>query len=327
MSSSEARFTQAHVDQWREEGFAIIPEFFSADEVAPLRAEYQRMYGTRAPAVPAEAPAEDDMEARAAFRRLQFKNIDTFPFDAEPAVSLVGLHPQLIEFARQLLGVEKVHMYQCHTWAKFTGETNYDQFLHCDYNNHTLLVPSDTVAERTVDFILYFTDVTDAHGALHYVTRPDANQVLGEGAVRAVETLTSTMKQSDQDKLQELERSAAAPAGSLVAHSIDTFHRGTNLTAPAGYRYTMTVGFKAAGNDMIGFTTWQVSAGRNWEVVFANASPEQLACIGVPLPGDSYWTARTLALTADRWPAWDMSAYVAAFEGGPGDPGLANAAG
>ena len=163
-------------------------------------------------------------------------------------------------------------------------------------------MPSDDVSLRTVDFVFYLTDVTDAHGALHYVTKTDSNRILGDGSVFA--------KDDQQFALKEKERSAAAPAGSLLAHSIDTFHRGTNLTEINGHRFTMTVGYKASGNEMIGFHVWQSAADRPWPIVLNNATPEQLKCLGIPLPGDAFWTDRTLKLTQLRWPDWDMSVYA-----------------
>lgn len=306
-TSTDVRFNSSHVQQWRDEGFAIIPDFFRPAEIAPVVAEYERIYGTRADPTLKAAMAAGGEEAVAAFRKLQFKNIHTFPYDAEPQMNLISLHPALIEFARQLLGVAEVHLYQSHTWAKFTGETNYEQAHHCDFGNHTLAVPADDVALRTVDFILYFTDVSDAHGALHYVTKPDADAILRPGAVAA--------RPDQQDALLAHEKSAACSAGTLIAHSTDTFHRGTNLTLENGYRYTMTAGYKAKGNDLIGYHVWQATEGRDWHRVFNHASPEQLGCLGIPLPGAAYWTPRTLKLTQARWPGLDMQAYFAAARG------------
>ena len=47
----------------------------------------------------------------------------------------------LIDCAKRMLRTDDVFMYQCHTWAKFTGETDYTQEFHFDFGNHTLLVP------------------------------------------------------------------------------------------------------------------------------------------------------------------------------------------
>lgn len=296
-------FNEQHIADWREQGFAIIEDFFSAEEFLPVRTEYERIYG-----LPGDSRQEvlslKEEGSIGEFRSEQFKNIDELPYNGSAELNMLSLHPKLIEFAKQLLGVEAVHLYQSHTWAKFTGEADYDQTFHCDYGNHTLTIPSEDQRLRSVDFILYLTDVTDAHGALHYVTKPDSNRVLRDGAISATD--------DQQQLLLDVQRSAAGPAGTLVAHSIDTFHRGTNLTEPNGHRFTMTVGYKAAGNDMIGYQVWQHNAERPWSVIFNNASPTQLACFGIPLPGNPYWTERTLKLSQARWPDWDMSEYFSA---------------
>tara|TARA_B100001250_G_scaffold381255_1_gene373409 strand:+ start:31 stop:942 length:912 start_codon:yes stop_codon:yes gene_type:complete len=299
----QERHTVSHVEEWRREGFTLIPEFFSTEEILPIIEDFQELYEDRGQGEGVGTPLNKKEEgAIGAGHPKQFMNIDSLPYNASSAINLISLHPALISFAKSLLDVDDVHLYQSHTWAKYTGEADYDQAFHCDFGNHTLTVPADDVSLRTVDFILYLTDITDAHGALHYVTKTDSDRILGSGAVFA--------KDDQQFALKEKERSAAAPAGSLLAHSIDTFHRGTNLTEIDGHRFTMTVGYKASGNEMIGFHVWQSAADRPWPIVLNNATPEQLQCLGIPLPGDVFWTDRTLKLTQLRWPEWDMSAYV-----------------
>ena len=298
------RFSQSDVAQWREQGFALLPRFLTRAEIAPVLDDFAVLYRERGkgPGVGQVLDVKRPGQVGAS-HLLQFQNIDTLPYNASSAINLISLHPAVIEFAQALLGVPKVHLYQSHTWAKYTGEADYDQAFHCDFGNHTLTVPADDVALRTVDFVLYLTDVTAGHGALHYVTKPDSDALLGPGAVLAPAELQQALKQK--------ERSAAAPAGSLLAHGIDTFHRGTNLTAPNGHRFTMTFGYKAAGNDMIGFHVWQSAPNRPWQLVLNHASPSQLECLGVPAPGDPFWTPRALKLTQARWPEWDMQAYFA----------------
>ena len=305
----QERHTVSHVEEWRREGFTLIPEFFSTEEILPIIEDFQELYEDRGQGEGVGTPLNKKEEgAIGAGHPKQFMNIDSLPYNASSAINLISLHPALISFAKSLLDVDDVHLYQSHTWAKYTGEADYDQAFHCDFGNHTLTVPADDVSLRTVDFILYLTDVTDAHGALHYVTKTDSDRILGSGAVFA--------KDDQQFALKEKERSAAAPAGSLLAHSIDTFHRGTNLTEIDGHRFTMTVGYKASGNEMIGFHVWQSAADRPWPIVLNNATPEQLQCLGIPMPGDVFWTDRTLKLTQLRWPEWDMSVYAQARKSG-----------
>lgn len=302
------RFTQDHVEQWRHEGFVVIENFFTADEYLPVLADFERLYrdaGKGADVGRVKVLQAGDDVARN--QALQFKNFDTLPYKASHAINLISLHPQLIAFAKALLGVPRVHLYQSHTWAKYTGEADYDQQFHCDFGNHTLTVPGDSIASRPVDFVFYLTDVGHEHGALRYVTKPDVEAALGRAHLAA-----DTPEQ--QAALMEKERSVVVPAGSLVAHSIDTMHRGSNLTEPNGRRFSMTAGYKAAGNEQIGFHVWQSAPGRPWDIVFKHASAEQLACLGIPEPGDEFWTPRTLKQSQARWPEWNMQAYFEAFE-------------
>jgi ectoine hydroxylase-related dioxygenase (phytanoyl-CoA dioxygenase family) len=300
------RFTPDHVAQWREQGFVIINNFFTEEEYKAVLADFDEMYA--AVAQPADKAAarklspDDDAALNGA---MQFKNIDTLPYQGSSAINLISLHPALIDFARALLGTPDVHCYQSHTWAKFTGQADYTQAFHCDFGNHTLTVPSDDPTHRTVDFIFYLTDVSRETGALRYVTKPDVESALGKPALAAPD-------EEQQKALRAVERVAEMPAGSLLAHGIDTMHRGANMTQKNARRFSMTVGFKAAGNDAIGFHVWQSAANRPWHLVFNHATPEQLLCLGIPKPGDTFWSERTLKLTQSRWPEWDMTEYFAA---------------
>ena len=85
-------------------------------------------------------------------------------------------------FASEALGTDDLFLYQCQAWAKFTGDADYDQPFHCDFVNHTLTGPSDEDALNSVTSILLFSDVTEAHGPTHYVTRPDSLKVAGPEA-------------------------------------------------------------------------------------------------------------------------------------------------
>jgi len=305
LAESMVRFTEEHVARWREDGFCVIEDFFSVDEIAPLIEDFERLY----PAQPEEAqePVYMDPKAEdyALARRAQFKNIHSLPYDGGIELNLISLHPALIKFAQALLGVDDVHCYQSHTWAKFTGQTDYEQDFHCDFHNHTLTVPSDDHAARTVDFIFYLTDVTEQNGALRYVTKPDVVKALGRSALAAY-------TEEEQERLLRFERKVEVPAGGLVAHGIDTMHRGANLLEPGGRRFSMTVGYKAAGNDNIQYHVWQTGADKDWAKIINHASPEQLTVLGFPRPGDEFWSLRTLKLTQARWPELDMSPYFAA---------------
>ena len=301
------RFTEQHVRQWQDDGFVVVEGFFERDEYEPVLRDFEALYRNASRGDGTSRLYQSLQRDDGSSRARQFLNIHVLPYEGSSAINLLSLHPELIAFARALLAVPSVRLYQSHTWAKYTGQADYDQEFHCDYGNHTLIAPADDPALRTVDFVIYLTEVTAAHGAMRFVTKPDVIAALGRPAL-------SAPSDAEQAALRKLERAVVVPPGSLVAHGIDTMHRGSNLTAPGGRRFSMTAGYKAAGSEHIGFHVWQATHERPWHIVFNHATPEQLECLGIPTPGHPYWTPRTLELTQRRWPDWDMAAYRAALE-------------
>lgn len=310
-----ARYQQQQIEAWHEDGAVVVPNFFTPDEIAPIYDDYARLYGFEG-AGNGNPLAIDTGQPAGAFHPKQFKNLDTLPYDGSVEMNLISLHPALIQLASELLGGQPVQLYQSHTWAKYTGEADYDQPFHCDYGNHTLTVPGEDVAQRTVNFVIYLSDVTDALGAMHYVKKSDSDAILGSRAIAAPIEY--------QVALKARQHSAAAPAGSIIAYGIDTFHRGTNMTEPNGLRYTMTVSFKRADNANIGFHVWQHALERPWHLLMNHATPTQLECLGIPAPGHAFWTDLTLCQCQQRWPEWNMSEYVLALAAA--SPGAANPA-
>ena len=305
------RFTPEDVEIWRRDGVRPLVGFFTPDEVAAVRADFVTVFGREAGGDQGLDKKRDGQLGR--FNAAQFKDFDAIPFECSPALNLIGVHPDLIAFARAALKTDDVHLYQCQAWAKFTGDADYDQPFHCDFGNHTLTVPSEADHLNSVTILCYFTDVSDAHGAMNYVTRPDSARVAGpEGTL----DFSPEHQAMLQDGLKAMARSSAAPAGSIVPYGIDIYHRGTNMTAPGGVRYAVMVCFKAAGNDAVGYHAWPFHQTKPWRNIFDHATPEQLACFGVQPPGHPFWTEETLRRAQVRYPGWDLSPYRAALAGG-----------
>lgn len=303
-STRHPRFKPADIDAWRCEGVTMIPDFFTAEEVAAVCADFEKVFGRNAGSAQALEKKRADQIGR--FHKTQFMTLEAIPFEGTPALNLIGVHPALIAFARAALNTKAVHLYQCQAWAKFTGDSDYDQPFHCDFSNHTLTVPSEDTAKNSVTIINYFTDVSDAHGAMHYVTRTDSAKVAGPEASLNIDPAAQATLQNG---LRQFERSSASSAGTAIPYAIDVYHRGTNLTAPNGCRYAVMACFKKAGDESIGFHAWQFHHTKPWRDVFDHATPEQLACFGVQPPGDPFWTETTLARAQARYPGWDLAPW------------------
>lgn len=299
------RFTPAQVEAWRTDGGVLLERFFSAEEVAAVHADFVTVFGRDAGA--AEGMSKKKTGEIGRFNDAQFDSFEAVPFECSPALNLIGVHPELIRFARAAMGTEHVHLYQCQAWAKFTGDADYDQPFHCDFSNHTLTVPAEDEHLNSVTILCYFTDVTEQHGPMHYVSRTDSNRVAGPEAL--------LLGDPDlQAKLLPHERSSVAPAGSIFPYTIDVYHRGTNLTAPEGYRFAVMACFKRADNDTIGYHAWPYHHTKPWNNIFDHATPDQLTCFGVHPPGHPFWTDTTLNRASLRYPGWDLTPYREALE-------------
>jgi hypothetical protein len=298
------RFNEQHLDTWRRDGGVLIEDFFTPQEVAAVVRDFDLVFGR----TEGDAEALDRKKAGEVgrFHPAQFKGVAPVPLACSPALNLIGVHPELIRFAKAALKTDAVHVYQCQAWAKFTGEADYDQPLHTDFSNHTLTAPSEDAALNSVTILCYFTDVTDAHGPMRYVRRPDSLTVADpeDSLSRDPEA-----HQSLQQALAPLERSSAAGAGAVFPYAIDVYHRGSNLTAPGGRRYALMTCFKRAGDESIGFHAWAFHHTQPWAQIFDHATPEQLSCFGVQPPGHPFWTPITLARAQKRYPNWDLTPY------------------
>lgn len=298
------RFRPEHVTAWRRDGAVLIAEFFTPAEVASVVADFENVFGRSEGADEGLDKKREGEVGR--FHSAQFKTMDAVPFDCSPALNLIGVHPALVSFARQALGTDHVHLYQCNAWAKFTGDADYDQPFHTDFSNHTLTVPAEDAQLNSVTILCYFSDVPEAHGPAHYVTRPDSAKVGGPELCLNTDPEAQTRLQAD---LREYERSSAAAAGSIFPYGIDVYHRGTNMTAPLGRRYAVMACFKDATNDAIGYHAWPFHHQKPWRRIFDHATPDQLTCFGVKPPGHSFWTAVTLQRAQMRYPGWDLTPY------------------
>jgi hypothetical protein len=303
------RFGPEHIDAWRRDGAVIIPQFFTAEEAAAVRADFATVFERTEGDDEGLIKKKEGEVGR--FHPSQFKGVAAIPFDCSPALNLIGTHPALMDFARQALRTKDIYLYQCQAWAKYTGESDYDQPFHCDFSNHTLTVPDEDAAHNSITILCYFSDVTDAHGAMHFVTRPDSDKVAGPEATLDTDPEAHAQLQKG---LTRYERSSASPAGSIVPYSIDVYHRGTNMTAPGGHRFAVMVCYKRAHDDAINFHAWPFHHRQPWHLVFENATPEQLAVFGVQPPGHPFWTEVTIARAQKRYPGWDLTPYRKAMK-------------
>lgn len=282
------RISQGDVDHWRQHGFVLVPGFLSADELEAARAVAYRYFPT----------AEEYYEAPHRYGNLpqQFE----FPF-RDDALNDIATGPAFVDAARRILGVDDVFLTQSILWAKYGGGPDFEQALHVDYRNNSLLVPSDEPGFRQMPSILYLEDVTSELGPTSVVSRT---------LTRDRPPMPALLTPEDAPDLYAAETSVVVEAGTLLLYDMQTFHRGTRMLASRGIRLSFHNVFRAAGREWMGWRSWpREGRGDEMKHFIEHATVEQLSVIGIPRPGDPYWTPATLEGVQMRYPGLDMTPY------------------
>ena len=103
------KLTEAQVKQFNDDGWLLLPDLFTLEEVAVLRAEAEEIYKVDRP----EVWREKSGAPRTAFAAHQYNE----------AFAILGRHPRMINPVEQLFG-EKLymHQYKINAKAKFSGD-------------------------------------------------------------------------------------------------------------------------------------------------------------------------------------------------------------
>jgi ectoine hydroxylase-related dioxygenase (phytanoyl-CoA dioxygenase family) len=283
--------TDAQVAEWHEHGYVLVPDFLSGEQLDAARDNAYRYFPTAA-------------EYYAAPQR--YKNLPRdaqFPF-AGDALNNISTGAELVGAARRIVGSDDVFLTQSLLWAKYAGRGDWEQPHHVDYQNNSLVVPSDAPGFRQTGSILYLEDVTLELGPTYLVPR---------GASRGQSLVPAAPPADDVPHLYRAERPVLAKAGTIMLYDMQTFHRGSGLRAAQGIRLTFHNVFRAAGCEWMGWRAWP-HEGLTAEMrrFVEQATPEQLGVIGFPRPGHPYWNEQTLAGVQARYPRLDMSVFRAA---------------
>ena len=218
---------------WRREGFVVLPSYLDGHDLEAAQRDLPKVFPTAA-----EYQQAPSAERNRRYTGDEFGGITEFPF---PTVALGRLvvHDRLIALAEAIFETSDLRIYASELWAKYTSAATYEQEHHRDYLNHTPLAPSADPRWRGLEMFIWLSDVTEAHGPTHIVPLPVTADVpaLPHGYLR-----------TDRPDFYEAELSGAGPAGTVVAYSTETFHRGTEITAPRSARYSAHVSYRRADN-------------------------------------------------------------------------------
>ncbi|TDU89930.1 phytanoyl-CoA dioxygenase PhyH [Kribbella voronezhensis] len=297
------------VEEWRARGFVVLPGFLSGEELAPAIGELGRMFPT------AEGFHDGTDERRGRYVEDEFDGIDVFPFGSTE-FSLLAVHPRIVELAEKLLGRTELRLSSAEAWAKYTGATSYEQELHRDYLNQTILVPSTEDRYQQLELFVFLGDVPEELGPPHLVAYEHTAELPmkpnfyprsgGSGDFVSTE---------DNARLYDAEESGSAPAGTVIAFNTRTFHRGTGLRKPRGARYSMQLIYRPAEADWGQRVGWAARSHEPaWYEFVHRATPRQLELFGFPPPGHPFWNDETLTGISQRYPELDTTPWQTAAE-------------
>ncbi|HTT90656.1 MAG TPA: phytanoyl-CoA dioxygenase family protein [Acidimicrobiales bacterium] len=223
-----------------------------------------------------------------------------FPFVGS-ALNSVATHPELLSFARRVMGVDRIMISHSILIAKYAGTRDFEQNLHCDYGNNTLVYPKPDTAIVDVPSITYYTDVTVDLGPTHLVPQEFTRGLLLEPRFRT---------RDDYPEIYQHELALTVPAGSTVIYSMNTFHRGSAMRATEGMRLSHHTSYKASGLTWCGQVTFQHQGGSpEMDHFLETATPADRELVGFPPVGDPYWDEVTVAGVAARYPKMDIEPY------------------
>lgn len=286
-----------------------MPALLGAAELAPALGDLHRGHPTRDGFHSGVDPR------RERYLDDEFAGIDTFPFGSVE-LSLLAVHPTLIDLARELLADDDIRISSAESWAKYSGAADYDQPLHRDYLNHTILVPTDDPSFTQLEMFVYLTDVDERRGGTRFVARRHTADLpaVPNWLVRDGRTTGGGRFESDEhSELYDVEETVIGPAGTVAAFTTGTFHRGAAITDDDVARFTLHVCFRPAAVEWGHRVGWaDRSHSTEWREFVERADIDQRSMFGFPRPGHAFWTDATLADLRLRYPGIDTTPYLRA---------------
>jgi hypothetical protein len=277
---------------WRRDGFVVLPGYLDGPELEAARQDLAAVYPSAADYHAASREGRNRV-----YTSDEFGGIIAFPF---PTVALcrVVVHDKLVALTEAIFETGDIRIYASELWAKYTGAASYEQEHHRDYLNHTPLVPSASdLRWRGLEIFIWLSDAPENDGPTHLVPLP---------VTAGVPALPHGYRRAERPDFYQHEQSGAGPAGTVVAYSTDTFHRGTEITAPRSARYSAHVSYRHADNLWTGRHAWgDHSYHRDWKPFVEQATMRQLLLFGFPPPGHPYWTPQAIRDLGVRYPGLD----------------------
>lgn len=288
--SPEMHLPDSYLDAVRTDGFAVMEGFLAPDELAAARSGVFEIFPT-----PERYFADPDE-----YRHLvahQFSGLRVAPF-ASWGLDRIAFHPDLVDAAERFCGTIDLQLYKIELWGKYGGSVDYDQALHRDFGNHSLVVPrADRRWPQFTSFIL-LSDVSEHDGPTKVVPRRCTDQI---------PPIPTNLEPGD---FADREIAVTGPAGTIFSYTTDVFHRGSAMTGHERHRFALLCDYSTRENPWMGKLSWPDRANRpGFAEMMERATVRERDLFGFPPPGHEYWNDQTRAHVALRYPNMDMAPY------------------
>lgn len=291
--------------RWRADGWVLLDGLIDEATMAIVADE---LAGLDVP--PVSGPTRRaDQAGRPRFRAEQFDGTHLFPLPSAPTLNRLVAHPEVIDFAARAIGSDDLRLYQSRLWSKHGDHTDYEQPLHRDLN-HSLVSARSEPGWWHLECFLYLSDVDEGNGAPRLVP---ASSIEAAGVTPTSER--RSVERDEQPELYDLEVSAPARRGSLLAYRSDVWHRGTDIDR-GRERHVLVVAYRPAAADWIGFDAHPPLVDNpDFKAFVAGSGPDELGLFGVPRPGHPFWTPETVDGMAAIYPGLDLGPWRTALDG------------
>ncbi len=224
-----------------------------------------------------------------------------FPY-ADASLNRLTFHPLVLSMAESFLGTSDLRLYMSLLTAKYANQSSgYNQLLHADFPNHTILVPQSHERFPQLELFIYLSDVSEANGATRMVAQPRSADI-------AVEQHTLTF--TEFPSLYDDSGVAMGPAGTVVAYRPDVYHRSVDVTTPGARRVMMHVSYRLATAEWAQYQAWAYKGfSAEWHNFVQASGPTELTLVGFPPPGHAYWNDDSITRVNARYPGLDMAPW------------------
>jgi ectoine hydroxylase len=212
------KLTAAQLAEFDEQGYLLIPNLFSPEEIGLLSAELPGIFATHRPEVVREKESESP---RTAF----------FVQTWNPLYERLARHPRLVEPGTQFLGSDKLYMHQFKINAKAAFDGAVWQW-HQDYA--TWYNDDDMPTPRAMNIALFLAEANEFNGPLMFIPKSHRRGRLEAG--HDVTTTSYPLWTIDNGTIVRLvaEGGIVAPKGpagsALIFHGNLVHASGSNLT-------------------------------------------------------------------------------------------------